>query len=284
MAVAKTAPVPRVARDRRDDRYDAGRAMPGKRAGAGWVTAVADDTVTVTILDEEVTGVVFLRDQPPVGSVVEVETRGDLLVIPRWYEHPPPSPSHETMTVDLPAHNITTVYDGPAGATIVGGPEALATRSTDTYVDMDSTTNTWGFRVGYEDGTGNPVTGFGLWTPPSGATVSDVRFVAEGYRVASGANGPFPQDDYGNAPERTSPVISTYPFLLLTMSGLSRYPTISTFPVGSVGEAVGQGTGFSPESVNMRPAVSMATYPYPVVPMGLRVTYLAVRITYEVAA
>ena len=79
----------RVIRDRRDDAYLAGHPAPGKRASAGSVTALQDDTVTVEANGELLTGVVFLGEQPPVGSVVEVEARGDLLTIPRWYEGPP---------------------------------------------------------------------------------------------------------------------------------------------------------------------------------------------------
>jgi hypothetical protein len=82
--------VMRLPRDRRDDRYDAQGLMPRKAAGAGWVTSVQDDTVTVEILGENVTGVIFLHDKPTPGDLVEIETRGDLTVIPRWFEHPEP--------------------------------------------------------------------------------------------------------------------------------------------------------------------------------------------------
>lgn len=91
MRIPSSAPVPRVARSRRDDRYRAGRPTEPKRAAAGWVTSVqADDTCTVLSLGEELTGVIYLDDPPPVGAVVEVEARGDLLVIPRWYPGPVP--------------------------------------------------------------------------------------------------------------------------------------------------------------------------------------------------
>lgn len=282
MATRRAAPIPRVARDRRDDRYDAGLPAPPKRAESGYVVSIQDDTdtVTVDILDEQLTGVVPLGDMPPVGAVVEVESRGDLLVIPMWYEGPPVP---ETLTVDLPAHNITTRLRGPSEkALIVGGPEALATRSTDSYVRMDSTTTHWAFNVGYDDTTGAFVGGFGLWTPPDGATVTDTRFVAEGYRDTVGA-GDFPQDDYDNAPALTSPVIYTYPFVVFEMSGLLNHPTVSTFPIDTVGEALGQPTGFSPIDVDMAPLVYLATYPFPIIPMALTITYLAIRITYTAA-
>jgi hypothetical protein len=86
----KATGTPRIPRDRRDDRYDAQGLMPRKAAGAGYVTSVQDDTVTVNVTDQDVSGVIFLHDKPPVGSIVEIETRGDLTVIPRWFEHPPP--------------------------------------------------------------------------------------------------------------------------------------------------------------------------------------------------
>lgn len=90
MAVPKATGTPRIPRDRRDDRYDTQGLMPRKAAGAGWVTSVEDDTVTVEILGEYVTGVIFLHDKPSPGDLVEIETRGDLTVIPRWFEHPEP--------------------------------------------------------------------------------------------------------------------------------------------------------------------------------------------------
>ena len=78
-------------RSRRDDRYQAGHPAPPKRADAGYVVSVQDDTdtVTVDILDEQLTGVIPLGEMPPVGAIVEVESRGDLLVIPLWFEGTP---------------------------------------------------------------------------------------------------------------------------------------------------------------------------------------------------
>jgi hypothetical protein len=88
-----TAPAPRVPRSRRDDRYQAGRPTPYKRPSSGWVKSVQDDTCTVVILGEQITGVIPLHDMPTPGAVVEVETRGDLLCIINWFEHPLPPES-----------------------------------------------------------------------------------------------------------------------------------------------------------------------------------------------
>lgn len=248
--VTRAARPPRVPRSRRDDRYDAGQPAPPKRASAGWVESVQDDTVTVVVSGESLPGVIPLDDMPPVGSIVEVEARGDLLVIPLWYPPPP-----EPVTVDLPAHNITGLLDGSSAALIVGGPEALATRDPASYVRFSSTDDQWAIHVGYDNTTGDPIGGFGLWTLPEGATFVSSVFVAEGYRVSSLAAAPFPQDDYDNAPAHTFPVITSYPFLVTEMSGMVDHPSISTFPLDVVGEALGQATGFSPTGVDRKSVV-----------------------------
>ena len=64
----RAAPVPRVIRSRRDDRYDAGRSAPPKRAESGYVVSVQDDTDTVTVTlkdagDNPVSGKTVTLDQ-----------------------------------------------------------------------------------------------------------------------------------------------------------------------------------------------------------------------------
>lgn len=89
----RSAPVPRVMRDRRDDRYQAGRHTPFKHQSAGWVKSIEDDgTCTVVVLNEDLTGLIPLDGTPTPGAVVEIESRGDLMCIRRWYEHPLPPP------------------------------------------------------------------------------------------------------------------------------------------------------------------------------------------------
>lgn len=89
----RAQPVRRAVRSRRDDRYRAGVPTGPKRAAAGWVRSVQEDnTVTVEILGELLPGVIPLEDVPPVGAVVEVETRREGLVIPVWFDGPTPPP------------------------------------------------------------------------------------------------------------------------------------------------------------------------------------------------
>lgn len=76
-------PTARVSRDARDDRYNAGHPTPGKRATSGVVLSIQGDTVTMDLGEcDPVTGVIPLGAMPAVGDLVEVEARGDLLVIP----------------------------------------------------------------------------------------------------------------------------------------------------------------------------------------------------------
>jgi hypothetical protein len=76
--------VARVPRSRRDDKFGKGTPLPPKRGGIGVVTSIQTDTVTVLMSNEQVPGVIPLGKVPVVGAVVEVEARGDLLVIPPW--------------------------------------------------------------------------------------------------------------------------------------------------------------------------------------------------------
>lgn len=93
----RASPVPRVPRSRRDDRYDAGRPAPYKHQSAGWVKSIQDDgTCTVVVLNEDLTGLIPLDSTPTPGAIVEIESRGDLMCIRRWYEHPLPPPDEET--------------------------------------------------------------------------------------------------------------------------------------------------------------------------------------------
>ena len=88
------------------------------------MTSLQDDTVTVKMFDEDVSGVIYLGERPLVGAVVEVETRGDLLVIPFWYEGPLPEPETGCepgpwVTVDLA--DVTIADLGYTTATYTGG-------------------------------------------------------------------------------------------------------------------------------------------------------------------
>lgn len=115
-----SAPIPRVPRDRRDDRYQAGRGTAYKHASSGWVKSVQDDgTVTVVILDEVITGVIYLDEEPPVGAICEVESRGDLLVIPVWFVGPNPGGPAIPVYIGSEEHSDGTTHSllKPSGTT-----------------------------------------------------------------------------------------------------------------------------------------------------------------------
>lgn len=203
--MTKPAPVPRVARDRRDDRYDAHGLMPAKRAGAGWVVAAplgpvqfaddpdeaerreaaeysgsteVEDTVAVEILGEIVTGVIYLHDKPPIGSLVEVETRGDLLVIPRWYEHPrPPGRDLIPLTAEDYFFRGEGSYGDDAGATdhYLSNTTIFHAGVPQNQVPIIEAHSEWGSSVHTDDNTGY-------------ATSDDVGFDAA-LRAAFGLGG-----------------------------------------------------------------------------------------------
>lgn len=70
----------RVPRSDVDALYITGRPAEPKRAGVGIVVSIDGATITVLIDEEEISGVVFLGDEPEVGDAVEIEVRGELLV------------------------------------------------------------------------------------------------------------------------------------------------------------------------------------------------------------
>lgn len=82
-------PVPRVPRSRRDDRYPKGHPLCPKRGGIGIVMSREGDTCTVLIIDELITGCLPLTSMPPVGAIVEVEARCELMVILDWSDGVP---------------------------------------------------------------------------------------------------------------------------------------------------------------------------------------------------
>lgn len=90
-----SAPAPRrLIRSRVDDYYDAGHPTPYKHASAGMVVSIQNDTCTVLVLDEELTGVIPLGTMPSVGDFVEVEARGQLLCIPLYADSDAPPPGN----------------------------------------------------------------------------------------------------------------------------------------------------------------------------------------------
>lgn len=137
MTKHQAAPIPRVHRSTRDDRFVAGNGPGSKRAYAGWVvdrdTTAEDPTVTVRVLGEDIPGVLPLGPMPPLGAIVEVESRRDLLVIPYWYEGPPLPPTTIITDVYLTrarivanptgtAYDLDYFHDLPADGPIVFHP------------------------------------------------------------------------------------------------------------------------------------------------------------------
>jgi len=258
--------------------------------------------VTVTSLGEELTGVIPLGDMPPVGAIVEVEARGDLLVIPLWFPGPP-----TTVTVELPAQNVTAVLSGypPGKIDIVGGPSALFTRGDDTYVRFRIAPGEEGSEpdvaVGYDDTTGEDVMGFdALSVIPSGVTITSIRWLAEGWCAAhtrdpvdNSPGGDF-DDNYGL--DTTYGPVTTSPLLYIRYGG-DPFPSfggynLSTFPVGTNGPlelAPGQVSpysytypGDSPArgEYGLGPAIRLVGYPFPYEASDVFLTYLALQVTY----
>lgn len=211
-------------------------------------------------------------------------------------------------TVDLPAHNVSTANTIPGSqVTIVGGPEALATTDPSTYVhvryDTGDPDTEPRFNVGYDE-FANDQLGFGVWTPPAGATVTSIQFVGEGYRVdglVEDAQADF-DAEYGTSPIATFDPVVHAPLALIFYTGdpFSSFGgyNLSTFPSGATpGESIAPGqinlsnyviapgpsTGPRSGGKGLGPGVKMAAAPgflagHP--PKEYVITYLAIRITY----
>jgi hypothetical protein len=218
----RAAPIARVPRSRRDDHYQAGRPTPIKRPSTGWVKSLQDDTVTVVILDEALTGVVFLHDKPTVGAICEVEARGDLLCILQWFEGAPPPPDviHEDVYLTRgrvianppgTADDLDYFHNLPAD-----GPVVFKT-TTDGY-------GTYLYPVEYD---GLPAWEFGFVPPtPDGYVLASVTPFIKAH-TANGSQAPITVDtsSWGYHPPPTKS-----PYLLTNAS----QPLIfDTFPAGS---------------------------------------------------
>lgn len=135
-------------------------------------------------------------------------------------------------TLDLPAHNV---YDEVSGAdpflTIVGGPEALASTDTSSYVDFILTS---AFFVGGSIAIGAPaagvgggsVLGYGVWVPSPGQTFVSADFVALGYRTVEHAVPSASTSFY-------EPVPTSSPALTCFYTGHSKHECLFDFPLGS---------------------------------------------------
>lgn len=211
----------------------------------------------------------------------------------------------------LPAHNVTNIISGFTGATIVGGPEALATTSQDTYVEFvqEAAHSEPEVRIGYHNTTGASVLGFGLWDQPPGSTVTDIRFIASGF-ISMGSSAPPPITEAffaSQGPGTTNVPVYRSPLIMLRWGG-DPWPSfggynISTFPVDfsdltfyaecavqlqhMIGDAsyVIAGIGTPDNGTNgLQPVVWVPAHPWPVITQVLRLYYLAIRITYTLEA
>lgn len=92
MRLPSSQPVPRVPRSRRDARFVMSHPLPPKRGGVGIVTSREGDTCSVLITGEVITGCIPLTSMPPVDAIVEVESRGDIMVVLDWTAGEPAQP------------------------------------------------------------------------------------------------------------------------------------------------------------------------------------------------
>lgn len=72
----------RVPRSHVDDFFERGETLAPSRTSAAIVVSVDGASCTVQIGDDIISGVLYLGDPPRVGDVVDLEARGDLMVIP----------------------------------------------------------------------------------------------------------------------------------------------------------------------------------------------------------
>lgn len=210
-----------------------------------------------------------------------------------------------TLTVDLPAHNVWPISSGDGGglppSVRVGGTDCLVDPSDGQYVEMYGTTT--GFLVGatesiFEPGygvDGGSQLGFGLFDLPAGAELLDCRFVSS--LEFSGSDpipdGTFTSTDIAPIPVE-SPVIAidysgqplAYGYALSPSEAIGD-PIVHLLPavVGGSADYVIAGIGTPDTGVNgLGPSVHVLNPFWPVSGDYLvRVHYLAIRVTYQVA-
>jgi len=201
------------------------------------VTSVQSDTVTVTSLGEQLTGVIPLGPMPSLGAVVEVEARGDLLVIPLWFEGP--TPPAEAVEVDvyltrarLVAPPVDVFLDLPAD-----GPVTFANATTNLYpVEYD----------------GHPADGTDfIPAAPTGYELTGLRPFLVAH--TEGAAPAVITDDTSGWGYNPAPVLS--PFLLTNAA----HPlTFDTFPAGTdPADLIVCGAGLTPPAEQYQSAVRL---------------------------
>lgn len=175
----------RVPRSLEDNRFNPAERSPETRMGSGVVVSLDGGNIcTVLLYDENVPGVLWLGlVAPEVGDIVEVEVRGDLLVIPASNDLATGVDVTEQPVHLVFARNDPTGTDGdgqweppkPPPTTIqVGG----SMRTEDGWWFYGADLNDWDFELA-ASGQGMHV--FQLDTPPNptGTLWSDVTFAVE---------------------------------------------------------------------------------------------------------
>jgi len=227
--------------------------------------------VTVTSLGEQLTGVIPLGTMPSLGAVVEVEARGDLLVIPLWFEGPPPPA--ETVSADVTVTRARLVRGSTGGG------------SSDEFVDMGPSTTIDFYNLALGAGTtshlyiveidGEAFPGE-TWFPdvPAGYDLVDVRPWITAYTLgpaqtpASGGTGYLPEP-------------AQKPFLVMASTNTLAFDTSGTAYPGDLvvcgyADDLGLfrpgGGGSGADAVSMEPVDSVTTH-IVVTSLGYRFTY-----------
>lgn len=202
-------------------------------------------------------------------------------------------------TVELPAHNVGV---SGSGAEISGGSGALSARGTGSSVRFNWSEGKVRVFVGFGDTLGH-----GLWTPPTGAVVEDVRFIAEGYlnTIPGDPVVPVVEATYfaWNGADHTNTPLVNWPLLTVGYDGDpwsgagDQGYNISTFVENSLNDAecavqlqhliggddyVIAGIGTPDTGTDgLRPQLNLPEYPGAAGNVDLILTYLAIRITYS---
>ena len=173
----------RVPRSEVDGLFVPGHQMPESRVGVGTVVSVdSSNTCTVLINDEDVTGVMWLGFIPPrVDDVVEIEMRGDLLVVPAMNDLDTFMEGQEATV----AHIVSTDDPGspPAKDLQVGG----SMRSLDAWFFYGADTLNWSREL---SSSGQ---GMRLYQP------TPAVFVARNLATIPSGEGGTGPDDFGNS-------------------------------------------------------------------------------------
>jgi hypothetical protein len=277
--VPAAQPTARVPRSRRDDRYQPGYPPPPKRAVAGYVTSIQDslDTVTVVVCEEPLTGVIPLGAMPAVGDVVEVESRGDLLVIPYWLDVEEPL---DSTTIDVPltrGRHIQHEEDGSTTDEFLDAPLDV-TFTWNAYSGGSALSGTKLYPVEWD---GQPADGSAfIPATPAGMALDEIRPIVKAY-LTGGSPDTITADTSGWG---YSPPPTLSPYLLTDASSPL---TFDTFPTSEPADPIECGAGFTLADEQFQSALAMAVWlpsltpPYSTDPRQIVLTYWALRFFYS---